>query len=1176
MGAVILRGTRAGLLAAGISLAAALWLTPAGAWASPFAHVRVGAAPHHPRGSTVVGELSGSTRIAFAVTLTPRDPVALAAYASSVATPGSSDYHRYLTVAQFRQRFGPTPASIAAVRAALVGRRLTPGPTSANGLSIPLTASAMTIGHAFNLSFQNVRLHSGRMAYANTQAPQVPASVASEIQGVVGLSTLTEAQPLGLTNTRPLGFGLSLGLQSGSTATPHVATGGPQPCSTAVTDAPGFDAYTADQLASAYSFSALYSSGDLGAGQTVALFELEPNSTSDISAYQSCYGTSATVNYFAEDGGAGNGGRGYGSGEAALDIEDVIGLAPKATIDVYQAPNTDTGLLDDYTAIVESGANVASTSWGECEADESGSGLAASEATLFEEAATAGQSVFSAAGDSGSEDCYDPSVKSPDKLLAVDDPASQPYVTGVGGTSMPALGPPPTQAVWDDQCSGGACGGGGGISSFWSMPSYQADAPSSLNVVNSDSSRSPCGAASGSYCREVPDVSADADPATGYLIYYDNTWGGIGGTSAAAPLWAAFTALVNASSYCGGSDVGFANPALYDAAANAYSPDFGDITSGENDITGTNSGLYPATTGYDMASGLGTPVGSALPQQLCGASAAPTVTVTDPGPQTSVVGNAASLQIQATDSANDALTYSATGLPAGLSISSSTGLISGTPTTVQTGTVTVMAKDADGGSGATTFAWTVSARSTTVAVTCSPATIAPADATGCTATVTDTASGTSTTPTGTIDFSSPPTADGSFAAGGACTLAATGTTGVASCALNYTPASRSPNSQSVVASYTGDSTHASSTSSGFTLTVPSPPAAAITSPASGHTYAVGQTVPTAFICTEGTDGPGISSCLDSNGAASPGILNTTTAGTHTYTVTATSKDGQTGTTTVTYTVAAPQTVTTAPVGGVTISGVVAPSNTTPPTIAGKGAAGSKLRCETGAWTNDPSSFQYRWARNGTAIVGATALSYTVRTADEGTTLRCTVTAVNSAGRSEPATSAGVTVKVWAVAGCPAASGPIHGTRLGSLTLGLTRRQARAKYAGSARRATANADTFCLTPSGIKAGYANSQIISSAPKSSRATLRGRVVWISTSNAFYALDGIAPGATLAAAEHALPHGTSVTVGSHRWYVASTGSVRALFEVRSGVVQRLAIADLRLTRTAKADRALIAAFG
>ena len=95
-----------------------------------------------------------------------------------------------------------------------------------------------------------------------------------------------------------------------------MVTGGPQPCSAASSDGSANDAYTADQLASAYRFSSLYGAGDLGAGQTVALFELEPNLTSDISAYQSCYGTSATVTYLKEDGGAGSG---AGEGEAAGD-----------------------------------------------------------------------------------------------------------------------------------------------------------------------------------------------------------------------------------------------------------------------------------------------------------------------------------------------------------------------------------------------------------------------------------------------------------------------------------------------------------------------------------------------------------------------------------------------------------------------------------------------------------------------------------------------------------------------------------------------------------------------------------------------------------------------------------------------------------------------------------------
>ncbi|MGH2843541.1 MAG: protease pro-enzyme activation domain-containing protein, partial [Solirubrobacteraceae bacterium] len=693
LGAAVFTARWAALLVCAILAVGPLAVSATAVAAPTATQVRLGAAPRHPSGSVIVGTLAGSTEVALTVTLVPRDQEALAVYASAVSTPGSGDYHRYLTVAEFRRRFGPTAARIAAVRAVLVAQGLVPGPTSANGLSIPLRASAGVIGRAFSLSFQRVRLHSGRVAYANTHAPQFPRVVASAVQGVVGLNTLTQARPLGLARARSAGWGLDMGFGPGLgiaalRAAPRVDTGGPQPCATAVSDAPGNDAYTADQLASAYEFSSLYSGGDLGAGQTVALFELEPNQTSDIRAYQSCYGTGTTVNYIKEDGGAG---RGAGSGEAALDIEDVIGLAPDATVDVYQAPNTNTGLLDDYTAIVTSGANVVSTSWGECEADEDGTGLAASENTLFEEAATAGQSVFAAAGDGGSEDCGT-------DALAVDDPASQPDVTGVGGTTLSTLGPSPTQTVWADdtsthECSDGPCGGGGGISSVWPMPSYQSGAPSSLNVLNGDSSGAPCGAATGSACRQVPDVSADADPYTGYLIYYEGAWTGIGGTSAAAPLWAAFTALVNASSSCDGTGIGFADPVLYRTAASDYAAAFDDITSGENDITATNGGLYPATHGYDMASGLGTPVGSALPQALCDAGVVPVVTVSGPGDQTGLAGGAVSLQIKASDSDGATLTYSATGLPAGLSIDSATGLISGTPTVAEATTVTVTAKD---------------------------------------------------------------------------------------------------------------------------------------------------------------------------------------------------------------------------------------------------------------------------------------------------------------------------------------------------------------------------------------------------------------------------------------------------------------------------------------------------
>ena len=173
---------------------------------------------------------------------------------------------------------------------------------------------------------------------------------------------------------------------------------GPQPCSKAVTDGKNNGGYTANQLAGYYGMSAFYGLGDLGSGVRVALYELEPNSTSDISEYKRCYGVSTSVSYHKVDGGAGSG---AGSGEAALDIEDVLGLAPDAALDVYQSPNTNTGALDNYAAIFNADTDaVVSTSWGQCELLETQSTVS-SEQTLFEQANSQGETVFAAAGDDG-------------------------------------------------------------------------------------------------------------------------------------------------------------------------------------------------------------------------------------------------------------------------------------------------------------------------------------------------------------------------------------------------------------------------------------------------------------------------------------------------------------------------------------------------------------------------------------------------------------------------------------------------------------------------------------------------------------------------------------------------------------------------------------------------------
>jgi subtilase family serine protease len=682
-------------MALGTSLSA---IAPASAAQLPSR--RLGVAPRTTRAMFRLGPLPSSTILRADVALRPRNPVALASFAEAVSTPGSTLYHHYLAAGQFANRFGPTHRALETVTAELRASGLSIGPLPSDRLYVPVSGSERVFARAFSTGFERYRLPSGRIAYANIAAPLLPGTAARYVTGVIGLDSLTTSQRLGLGRARSL---------RPWTVRSHVFTGGPQPCSAARSAAPQQDAYTADQLASAYNFSKLYGAGDEGAGVTVALFELEPNLSSDISAYQSCYRTDASVHYVKEGGGDGFG---SGTGEATLDIEDVIGLAPKATIDVYQAPNTNTGVIENYAAIVnDDTAKVVSTSWGGCELDTP-SAQVSEEGLLFEQAATQGQTVLVAAGDDGSADCDN-------GTLQVDDPASQSFVTGVGGTTLSAIGPTPTQSVWNDSNTQNGAGGGG-ISMGQAMPLYQSSAPPALNVINAESSGSPCGASPGAYCREVPDVSANADPFTGYLIYFKGVWGGFGGTSAAAPLWAAFMALTDASSSCAGGTIGFANPSLYGAAASAYSSDFYDITSGNNDYTpaGYRGGLYVAGPEYDMASGLGTPNGGNLAATLCTSASIP-VAVANPGSLTTTIGAVVSLQVNATDSGQP-LAFSATGLPAGLSISSS-GLISGSVTSASTSRVTVRATDGSGKSGATSFTWTVSRNPVRLTVKASPA-----------------------------------------------------------------------------------------------------------------------------------------------------------------------------------------------------------------------------------------------------------------------------------------------------------------------------------------------------------------------------------------------------------------------------------------------------------------------
>ncbi len=659
---------------------------------------RVGSVARLPRSARIGKLVDRSARVDLTVSLTGRDPLGMQRLAQEVSTPGSAEYRHYLSVRQFADRFGATAAQISAVTNTLRAQGLAVSPVSANHMMLSVSGTAGEVQDAFATRLDSVRTADGRRAYADRRAPTLPARIAPDVDAVIGLNTMYRPQSDQVAHaSRPLSSSLS------GHSVADVATGGPQPCAAAAAASqnPNIGGYTADEIQAGYNFSALYAAGDLGAGQSVAVYELEKVNPRDLATYQGCYATHARVSYvntghphFTDDE------------EAALDVEQIIGLAPDVHVIVYQAPDDFTVGVRQFNKIIsQNRARTVSVSWGLCEAKitfaHSDLSIVRAEDKIFEEAALQGQSVLSASGDTGSAGC-ETELDSP--RLAVQDPSSQPFVTGVGGTTLytdvngqlglwnpNVAGDPLLQAVWNDgkiKTSRGEqpAATTGGLSSVWAMPTYQRRAAAGLGVVNSLSSGKPCH--SSHDCREIPDVSADGDPATGYVVYVSagssHTWTSEGGTSAAAPLWAALTVEADALPACRGASLGFENPAIYKLAAQPNY--FADITAANpltgdanNDATGTNRGLYPVTAAYDMATGLGTPNAAAVAAGLC-ALRAPvfTVSIARPNHHFVLIHHRVHLRFKGTDSGGYKLRFGAKHLPRGLRMGRR-GLLKGTP-----------------------------------------------------------------------------------------------------------------------------------------------------------------------------------------------------------------------------------------------------------------------------------------------------------------------------------------------------------------------------------------------------------------------------------------------------------------------------------------------------------------
>jgi subtilase family serine protease len=403
-----------------------------------------------------------------------------------------------------------------------------------------------------------------------------------------------------------------------------------------------------------------------GSGETVAVVDAfnDPNAASDLATYGSSWGLpacgSGCFSQLNENGQtsplpASAGTTGWDV-EESLDIDMVSAICPLCHIILVEASSADTqDLGTGVNAAVSLGADFVSNSYGGSESTSDNT----FDSEFYDHP---GVAVTASAGDNG---------------FGVSYPAASPDVTAVGGTSLSTASNSRgwTETVWGSSAGGEGTGGGCSVDS--AKPSWQTDTGCTRRTDN--------------------DVAADADPNTGVAVYDTFSQGGwleVGGTSASSPMIAAVFALA-------GTPAAGTLPSsyIYKHTSNLF-----DVTSGAN---GSCSPAYLCTgeVGYDGPTGWGTPNG--VTDFSNGTTTGNTVTVTNPGNQSTVVGTAVSLQIHATDSASgQTLTYTATGLPAGLTISSS-GLITGTPTTASSNNVTVKATDTTGASGSASFTWTI-------------------------------------------------------------------------------------------------------------------------------------------------------------------------------------------------------------------------------------------------------------------------------------------------------------------------------------------------------------------------------------------------------------------------------------------------------------------------------------
>ncbi len=514
------------------------------------------------RGSRRLGAVHPDQQIEVTLRLRPRTGISPETHAEATI-PLSHKNRRYLTHDEYVTNHGASAEDIAKVAEFAQAHDLVMLQSSPARRSVWLSGTVQTLSEAFGVELAEYDHPSGGTYRGRTGPIMIPSELEGIVVGVFGLDNRPQAKPH-FRVRRPLA----------ASPAPGAAAAAPSANSQ----------FTPIQLAKLYDFPANLN----GTGQCIAIIELGGGfTTSDLADYFSSLGLASapTVTSVSVDHARNTPTRSADGpdGEVMLDIEVAGAVAPGAKIVVYFTPNTSQGFLDAVTQAVHDTVNkpsVISISWGGPESTWTAQAIEQFD-QAFQAAAALGITVTVAAGDNGSSDGVD------DGQAHVDFPASSPNVLACGGTRLNAsLTEISSEVVWNEPGDGAT---GGGISDSFPLPTYQESAgvPPSANP-------------SKNVGRGVPDVAADADPATGYSVRVDGEDTVIGGTSAVAPLWAGLVACLNQAL---SKPAGFLNPTLY--ALPPAGGVFRDITSG-------NNGAYSAGPGWDACTGLGAVDGNKL------------------------------------------------------------------------------------------------------------------------------------------------------------------------------------------------------------------------------------------------------------------------------------------------------------------------------------------------------------------------------------------------------------------------------------------------------------------------------------------------------------------------------------------------------------------------------------